>query len=175
MDTESSPLPAILPRTGRGSGPFVEPFPPETRDAAYLAWLRHDGNLTAVASELGVSHDTIGRWKRVDGWIARQARTEHELSATARRRVEGALRELAPRAIARLAAIMDDAEAPVEQRRLAARDLLDRAGYTPVKRILLDQRVQSLNLHATVDPDTPPHSTEDAIAILQRLLGDDQR
>lgn len=54
------------------------------------------------------------------------------------------IREIAPKAIAIVSEIMEDAEVPSHTRLRAAQDLLDRAGFAPVKKVDMNSTNVSL-------------------------------
>ena len=168
VDTPTALYPAQVPGYGYGD---------DVRASAYAAYVRLDGNMSAVCREFGIRYDTLLKWKQRDDWVGRIRRTEQELTETARRAVKKTLRELAPEALASLREIMHHAVLPDgsidnTNRRLAATALLDRAGYSPTHKLQIKTEHVGLNVDATVR--ITPEEREDAIATLQAMLARDR-
>lgn len=97
------------------------------RERFIEAYVRH-GNATQAAREAGVpakgARVTAYRWLR-DPRVAEAVRNE----------VDRVIADYGPMAVRVLADLMQDADAPPQVRAACARDLLDRAGHIPPKRV----------------------------------------
>jgi len=86
------------------------------------------GNATEAARFAGVpagsAHTMGSRWLK-----------SPEIAAQIRARVEAELGELAPTAVATIAELMANPQTPPSTRLAAARDILDRLGWVPPKRV----------------------------------------
>ena len=99
---------------------------------------------TEIAKTLGVSTVTVTNVKNspVCQDLLRGMREERDKSATD---MSIAIRELAPQAVAKLEEVMQCGLPNIELS--AAKDILDRAGYTPIARV----RTENYNLHFTTE------------------------
>jgi hypothetical protein len=109
--------------------------PPEAvRDLAYDLWAwKHGQNAAAVARELGVEERTVQRWARDDDWRVRyQEERVDQSPQMARYTTALILGSAAPKAAAKLEAMLDGTVPYDKTMAGVCQIVLDRTGFAPV-------------------------------------------
>jgi hypothetical protein len=109
--------------------------PPEAvRDLAYQVWAwEAEENCAAVAHRLDVEPRTVQRWAKDDGWRLRKEEERAELTpANARYVTALVLGNAAPKAAAKLEAMIDGTIPPDKTMAAICQIVLDRTGFAPI-------------------------------------------
>jgi hypothetical protein len=108
--------------------------PEEVRDFAYQVWAwEAEESCVAVAHRLGIEPRTVQRWAKDDGWRMRKEEERAELTpANARYVTALVLGNAAPKAAAKLEAMIDGRIPADKTMATICQIVLDRTGFAPI-------------------------------------------